>query len=57
MNILIKCDCGNEDQLVATNKDDKLSVLHDNTTKPIYMFSEGKDIKIKCLACNKEQPL
>ena len=57
MNISVICDCGNEDILKATNKDDKLSVVHVNTSKPIYFFTEGSSIKIKCLACNKEQEI
>ena len=57
MNITIKCDCGNEDTIKAKSDGNVFAVTHDPLIKPIYLFTEGANIKVKCLACNIEKEL
>lgn len=57
IKLTIECSCGNEDIIRASNKDKRINTFNENTSKPIYLFTEGSSIKIKCLACNKEQEL
>jgi len=56
MKINLECSCGNKDQLRTI--DEGVYNKPETKGKPIYIFIERMDeIKIKCLACNKESVL